>query len=1721
MYNKLNQVHSNDFLPIGTPSSNTYIEIINSSTGKLQPPNTIGEIIIGGDCVSAGYTKEILNKNFIYNNDFNTVCYHTGDYGYFLEDGNIVFVGRIDKQVKINGHRIELQEIDKVLQTYPQIIKSVSIIKNKKILTYFKATKIIDLKDLKEFIKNYLPSYMLPNKIFQIDNIPMTINGKIDTKALEAFESIEKTTEIKKPHNETEEKLYEIFSRLLSIQDFSVCDNFFEIGGDSLSAIKLSLEIYNTFKVDVSVQTIFENNSIEQLAEIIQKSSKHSVVTISQTRKQSYYPCSSAQKRIYFASNMAGEASILYNVPGGVILDGEINANKLEICLNQLIKRHETLRTYFAFENDNVVQKIVDNIDFKLETEENCDYNNLDKYFKDFVKPFDLAKAPLFKAKLLKFTNKKTALFMDMHHIISDGTSLSIFIKDLCALYNNEVLPDLEISYKDFSCFEQEQLKNGKLKEAEKYWVNQFEDDVPVLNLPTNYQRPATQSFEGAKVYTSINLETTNKIHDIAKNLGVTPYMVLLSVYYILLEKYTSQDDIVVGSPIVGRDYSETYNLIGMFVNSLALRTKIDSKLSFKEFLNTVKANCLNAYKYQTYPFDELVNKLNLKRDASRNPIFDTMFTYQNNGNPSINLDNVNAKYYIPDTHISKFDLSLELVPNDNGISVSFEYATKLFDENFVKNLSNHYLNILNAILENDEIKIADIDMLSEKEKKTILYEFNNTNLDYPKDTTIVQLFEEQVEKNPDNIAVVSEDEKITYRELNAKANSIAHFLKQNGIGKNDIVPMFMNRSIDLIVGMLGIVKAGAAYLPVSAEMPTERIDFILQNSNAKIIFVKSSQNLVYNDLIKIIDLEQFDYSKYNTQNLDVEIKPLDLLYVIYTSGSTGNPKGVKLCHHNLVNFIESFTNLYGEISTKDRLLASTNISFDVSIFEFFITLLSGATLHLYNEPNINDIFNFCKTIIKEKITFLYIPPNILEDVYNILSSYTNIPINKLLLGVEPIKSSTIKKYYTLNPNMKIINAYGPTESTICSTAVLLDNQILKEYKIIPIGKPLHNLKIFILDKNLNPVPVGVPGEIYISGDNVARGYLNNKELTDKNFISIPNLDCKLAYKTGDLAKWNNDGLISFIGRNDYQVKINGHRIELGEIESCVYLYPNIDKALVLLDKSNKLICYFTSSKQININDLKAFMQRKLPLYFIPNFFVQLESFKLTANGKIDRKALSKIKVDTSSTYEEPKTPYQKNLAEAFQTVLGIDKVGITDNFFELGGDSLLAIKLQIEAFNKGLDLSYKDIFKYPTIKQLSENVSSANSKKDFEDNYDYTSINELLKSNISDHREKITKNKFKNVLLTGSTGYLGCHILDALLKYTKCNVYCLIRAKDNNDPQIRLLNTLRFYFGNKYDRQIFNRIIVIEGDIKEEHLGLNDLYYEELGNTVDLVINSAAIVKHYGNLDTFSATNIQGAKNIIRFCSNYNCKLYHLSTLSVSGNIFETDSYKVADLSSNIVFNEQSLYIGQDLSNVYIYTKFIAERLILENILNGTLDAKIIRLGNITNRYSDGIFQINVSENAFLNRINSFLHIGCIPDYLVDRYMEFSPVDLCAEAIVKLVCNNSRPIIYHVYNNNHITFRELLSILTSLKINMKIADKETFNKKISSLSKDDKSRNILSGIINDFDENKNLVYNSNIKLQNNFTNKILKSLSFKWPKINEKYIKKYIIYLKSIGYIK
>ena len=642
----------------------------------------------------------------------------------------------------------------------------------------------------------------------QLESLNVNANGKIDKNQLPQPQNKNDATKILLPRNDIETRLIEILKQLLNVNVVSIEDSFFEMGGDSLSAINLCVKIQNEFNVKLFVKDILETPIIKDISDMIQKNINTSKTQeIQKTENKEYYPISSAQKRIYYASKIAGEEALLYNISGAEVLEGNIDAQKLENCFKTLINRHEALRTYFVLNNGEVMQKVEKDVDFKLEIVENAEFDNLENISKKFVMAFNLEKAPLFRTKLVKFTNGKSAILIDTHHIILDGASIAILTDELCKLYNGENLKDISITYKDYAMYENEKLKNGEFNEAESYWVSQFETEIPVLDMPTNNSRPGVQNYEGKKLYSHIDKETAKKIEQISKKLKITPYMFLLSAYYILLSKYTSQDDIVIGSPASGRDILDTYDVIGMFVNTLALREKINSKLSFKEFMIQVKNNLLNAYKYQTYPFDELVNKLDIKRDTSRNPLFDTMFTYQNNGYSKLNFEGVRSEYYIPDTNISKFDISIEAIPSDEGIKLIYEYMIKLFKEEFIEELSINFLNLLNIILENIDEKICDICILANNQRDKILYEFNKTQLDYPKEKTIVDIFEKQVIKTPENVAVVYNDKKLTYRKLNERANKFANYLKENGAKKGDIIVVYMNRSIDMIVSMLAIIK--------------------------------------------------------------------------------------------------------------------------------------------------------------------------------------------------------------------------------------------------------------------------------------------------------------------------------------------------------------------------------------------------------------------------------------------------------------------------------------------------------------------------------------------------------------------------------------------------------------------------------------------------------------------------------------------------------------------------------------------------------------------------------------------------------------------------------------------------------------------------------------------------------------------------------------------------
>ena len=929
--------------------------------------------------------------------------------------------------------------------------------------------------------------------------------------------------------------------------------------------------------------------------------------------------------------------------------------------------------------------------------------------------------------------------------------------------------------------------------------------------MPTNYQRPAIQSFEGNTIDLFINNDLTKQIEKLSHALGVTPYMLLVSAYYILLSKYSSNDDIIIGTPVVGRDIADTYNLIGMFVNTLALRQQIDSKIPFKEFVLQVKENLLNSYKYQTYPFDELVSKLNIKRDTSRNPLFDTMFIYQNNGFKEIELDGIKAKYYTPDINISKFDLSVEAVPNKEGIKLSFEYAKKLFTEKFIEELSSHYINIVKEILKNINTKIKDINMFSKEEENKILNQFNETKVEYEEKKSISQAFEEQVEKTPDNVAICFGDKELTFKELNEKANSLARYLREKGIGRNDIVGIMVSRSLEMIIGILAVIKAGGAYIPIDPAYPQDRVEYMLNNSNAKILLTQNKLNKKVDFENKVfIDLSNKDVYSYLTDNLENINIPEDLFYVIYTSGSTGRPKGVMITHKTITNFTNYCNNYveYLKNNTYQTVLSITTVSFDIFFFETIISLQKGLKVVIANENEqltpklLNDL------IEKHNVTITQSTPSVMQIFVN---NIEEMPLLKNLkyitLAGEQLPLELVKNLHKI-ANAKVYNGYGPSETYYVTFTEMND-------EIITIGKPIDNSQIYILDKDLKPVPIGSIGELYMSGYCVAKGYLNNEELTKKSFIENPFIPGTIMYKSGDLGKYTEDGNIICLGRVDHQIKIRGQRIELGEIESVILKYPNIKNVTVVKQTIQNRECisaYYLSDKRIAINELRKYISHTLPRYMVPTYFIRLEDFPYTPNGKIDKKALplpKEVLNVSDEKYVAPKTELQRKLAKIWEKVLNTSPIGINDNFFELGGDSILAMNLNIELLKITNRLNYSDIFRFPTIAEQEEKINSKEDSlmfskiENLSDNYVY-----VLKN--TKNKEKIKAWHPRNILLTGGTGFLGIHILQEFIENEEGKVYCIVREEPGITGKAKLHQKLNYYFGNKYDDLIGKRIFAV-----------------------------------------------------------------------------------------------------------------------------------------------------------------------------------------------------------------------------------------------------------------------------------------------------------------------
>jgi amino acid adenylation domain-containing protein len=1306
-------------VPIGKPLSNTRLYVLGPEN-RLQPVKIAGELCISGDGLARGYLNrpELTAEKFVANPFApGERMYRTGDLAQWLPDGTIEFLGRIDHQVKLRGFRIELGEIEARLLKEPAIQTATVIDRadatgNKYLCAYVVATEPITVTELKKSLARDLPGYMCPSCFVQLEKMPLTSNGKIDRKALPDPEgNLGTGGEYAAPANRTEAKLVALWREVLGGGPIGVRDNFFELGGHSLKATTVVSRIAKELDVEVPLRAIFQYPTIRELAQYMRRAACSRFAAIEPVDRQVYYPVSSAQKRLYIIHQMQGW-EIGYNMPGVLTLEGELNRARLEAAFKGLIERHETLRTSFAMADGEPVQRVWEQAEFAVQYRE-ANEDEIEAIIQGFIRPFDLSRAPLLRVGLLKLHPTRHILLLDMHHIIGDGVSMAIMVRELVHLYRGATLPELRIQYKDFSAWQNKLMKSEVIAKQERYWLNTFSGAIPVLDLPADYARPALQSFEGASFEFEVDPEFAARLKQLAQETGSTLYMVLLAAYAVLLAKYTGQEEIIIGSPIAGRSHADLETIIGMFVNTLAMYITPRSGATFLEFLKEVRENALAAYENQDCQFEELVDKLDVRRDFGRNPLFDVMFVLENMEVEPVEIEGLKISPFPVVNRIAKFDITLRATEGETGIDFSLDYCTKLFKAATIERMAGHFLRILTAITENRTIKLAEIELLSEAEKHLLIQGFNSVKAQYP-NQTFGELFEAQARKTPSKTAVVCGLQRLTYQDLERRANQLAGALSKKGVTTGSVVGLTLEPGCPMIIGILGVLKTGAAYLPIDPLCPIERFRFMMKDSGAKLILTQSNPDDLEMEW-ETLRIDEFnDLNEEPFQAISTHT-PRNLVYVIYTSGTSGQPKGVQVENGSLVNYVTWFTRKAG-LTSQDKTVLVSSYAFDLGYTGLFPALASGCELHLLPKEEYLEPERLLDYIQTHQITYIKATPSLFTMITHTVShlkSGAGLPLRLVVLGGEPIHPDDIEAFRRKNPHTGFMNHYGPTETTIGCVAHAIDFNRFASFKEQPvIGSPIQNTQVYILDRNLKLAPLGVPGEIHIGGAGLARGYLNLPELNAAKFVDNPWVSGERMYRTGDRARWLPDGTIQFLGRIDSQVKIRGYRIEVGEIEKRLLEYEPIREVVVSAkedDSGAKYLCaYLVAKRTLSVAEIRKYLRKALPDYMCPSCLVQLEKMPVTSNGKIDRRALPKPEgnIQTGVEYVAPQNEIDAKLAQIWQKLLGVERVGVLDNFFDLGGNSLKIFSLMMKV-NQVFGVAYpmRELFNAPTIRAMSENI--------------------------------------------------------------------------------------------------------------------------------------------------------------------------------------------------------------------------------------------------------------------------------------------------------------------------------------------------------------------------------------------------------------------------------
>jgi amino acid adenylation domain-containing protein len=1339
------------YVPIGRPAANLQIYVLDEHLNPV-PENVCGELYISGAGLAEGYLhREEQTKERFIDNPFRDgeKMYRSGDVARRLAGGELEYVGRRDEQVKFHGYRVELNEIRSALNGFRQVRDSIVILHrdaggNDALIAYYVARQEIEPEQLREHLSEHIFKETIPNFFVHLKRLPLTLNGKVNYAALPTLEEIKgrvkRPDEYVAPQTEIEEIIAGIWAMLLQVPQVGRYDNFFQLGGHSLLATQVVSRVREALRVELTVLSLFEHPTVNQLSTVVEtlvRDDRGEQVPpmIRADRDAGLAPLSYAQQRLWFIHQLEPD-SPAYNIPLAVRLTGQLDTSALSLSLSEIVRRHEPLRTTFILEDSQPFQLIhppapldlpVEDLSTLAASEREREAQRIAE--EEARLPFDLECGPLLRARLLRLSEDEHVLLLTMHHIVSDGWSLGVLVREVGALYGaysrgeESPLEELAIQYADYAVWQREWLSGDVLERQLSYWREQLRGAPSILELPTDRQRPAVQSFRGSFEPVVVEAELTRRLKELSRREGVTLFMTLLAAWQVLLSRYTGERDIVVGTPIANRNRGELEQLIGFFVNALALRTDLSGESTFVELMARVREVALGAYLHQDVPFEKLVEELQPERSLSYNPLFQVVFALENTPESSLQLPGLNISGLEVESETAKFDLRLSMSEINRELMGTLRYSTDLFDPSTIQRMLRHFKTLLQSIADKPEARISELSLLSEEEERALTEQLHVARTETPAGC-IHHLFEAQVERTPGAIAVTFENEQLTYAELNRRANQLARQLCAMGVGPEVLVGLCMERSIDLVIGILGILKAGAAYVPLDPQYPRERVAFMLNDANIRVLLTQRRLAASLPECAaQIIELDSDGASiaSQSQVNPSSGVTPDNLAYVIYTSGSTGRAKGVLVSHANAARLF-SETEPWFRFNSSDVWTLFHSCAFDFSVWELWGALLYGGRLVIVPHLSSRSPEAFHELLSREKVTVLNQTPSAFRQLMSADESRgreAKLSLRLVIFGGEALELRSLKPWFERHGDShpQLVNMYGITETTVHVTYRPLTVADLEGVRGSRIGGAIPDLRVYVLDRHLRPVPDTLPGELCVGGRGVARGYLNRAELCAERFVpdALSGERGARLYRSGDLVRRLPDGDIEYLGRIDQQVKIRGYRIELGEIEAVLNQHESVRQAVVVMREDapgeKRLVCYLVwaggKSTTLEADGLREFLRRKLPDYMIPSAFVALERIPLTPNGKVDRRALpapDKARPALRQQFIAPRNELERVLASMWREILGIEQVGVGDNFFDLGGDSIRgAIFINRLQERLGEIVHVVVIFTMPTIEELSQ----------------------------------------------------------------------------------------------------------------------------------------------------------------------------------------------------------------------------------------------------------------------------------------------------------------------------------------------------------------------------------------------------------------------------------